>query len=379
MALTTLIALTSAMAVGHFQDPTMDLQIAMPVSTGDGMIQAPTSVLPVAPRVAVPHQSATAGQATTDVVVTVVAPSAPEDQTRVTATFRSAKPSAIFDWLEKQGVSFIVKEGDISEDVRVTLNLRNAPLNVVLDSLASALGGRWERRDDVHTFHPGARAPFFGRADMPRAFSLPESGPLPTMPQDFEKAFGPEFAKRFETLGVEIERSFGPEFEAKMQEMAERAQAEAKRAQDHAAKGRAEAQKAREQAVKVQVEARKRAMEAQRQEVEARKHELRSREIVVEQLRKAHGKDSVLVVPGNSVTIRTKEAQNWLATEPANIERFLNSLTTAQKDSQKKRGYVRYNELTREQKQLLGIKPPTRPGSWEVSFKLNGKSATIRD
>jgi hypothetical protein len=55
--------------------------------------------------------------------------------------------------------------------------------------------------------------------------------------------------------------------------------------------------------------------------------------------------------------------------------KFLKSLSSNQKDTQSKRGYIRYDDLTREQKRLLGVRPD---GKFEIRLKVNQDEVVVR-
>jgi hypothetical protein len=383
MALHTLIALTAALAGGTAQDPTMDLQIAAPVLTDTE----------IAPQVTPASQGA-----------------------KVTAQFRNAKASEVLEWMEKRGVNFVVNDDDIKPEAKVTLSVTDVPLEAVLDSLAAALGGHWERRDKMRIFHKGPG--FFsiqGQPAFPSSGSFPAQGTFgatPKAPMNFAvppipptafdgkafdgKAFDKDFAKRMKEMAAKMEKDFGPEFQKKMEQHMKEFKAytledgklrelqgkEREEALKNAKGQREEALKmseqqraeARKMAEKARVDGRKVAEEARKMAAEARKMAEKAR---------AEGQRAYTLSPNGNVyrlAPSTRDGRRSFITPsfPVNgmdMGKFLKSLSSNQKDTQEKRGFIRYDDLTREQKHLLGVRPD---GKFEIRLKVNQDEVVIK-
>lgn len=380
MALFTLMALTAVVAGGTAQDPSMDLQIAAPVLTSSDQVVTTSGSLAVS--------SAQQGE-------------------KITTQFRNAKASEVLEWMEKRGVSFVVNDGDIKQDARVTLSVTDTPLENVLDALASALGGHWERRDKIRVFHKGQGfAAVYG--NTLRALPTPPNPPmsLATPPQAFYrmdgKAFDKDFEKRMKDMSAEMEKKFGPEFQKKLEKSMkegqfftfedaqpfralqgkerEEAMKEREEALKEAAKARKEAMKdaeqARKEAMKMAEEARKMAGEARKEALRdadrarldaqrARTEALKSREVETRVYRLAP-----LARDGRRTFITPS-----FPVDGMDMGKFLKSLSSSQRDTQEKRGFIRYNDLTREQKHLLGVQPS---GKFEIRIKVNQDEVVVR-
>jgi hypothetical protein len=381
MALYTLIALTAVVAGGTAQDPSMDLQIAAPVLTSDQVYG--TAVTTTAPA---QHQG-----------------------NKVTAQFRNSKASEVLEWMEKRGVSFVVNDGDIKPDAKVTLSVTDVPLESVLDALAAALGGHWERRDKIRVFHKGQGfATVYGNTNLNSLHRLaPGTAMTMEVPAQgfmkFEgKAFDKDFEKRMKEMSAEMEKKFGPEFQKKfhenmkdfqafshqdgakfralqgkeLEEALKMSEGDRKAAMKEAEQARKEAMKMAEEARKMAGEARKEAMkDAERARAEAQKarvEALKSREISG----RAFTTDTRVyrVAPGIRDGRRTFITPSF-PVDGMDMGKFLKSLSSSQKDTQEKRGFIRYNDLTREQKHLLGVRPS---GKFEIRLKVNQDEVVVR-
>lgn len=382
MALHTLIALTAVVAGGTAQDPSMDLQIAAPVLSSD---QQP--------------------------VYATLAP-AQNQGAKITAQFRNSKASEVLEWMEKRGVNFIVNDGDVKQDASVTLSVTDVPLESVLDALASALGGHWERRDKIRVFHKGqapAFSGYFSPSTTVRAVpSPPMSMEVPAKSfnlngRTFEtKAFDKDFEKRMKEMGAEMEKKFGPEFQKKFQESMKDVQVftleddaklrslqgkereEAlKRSEVDRKIAMKEVEKVRKEAMKMADEARKEAIEARKEALKdserARVEGLRAREegqrIRVEALKSRELNGTLFRVAPSTRDGRRTFITPSFPVDGMDMGKFLKSLTSSQKDTQEKRGFIRYNDLSREQKHLLGVRPE---GKFEIRLKVNQQEVVVR-
>lgn len=387
MALYTLIALTAVVAGGTTQDPSMDLQIAAPVLTTDQVY----GTLATTP------------------------PPAQDQGSKITAQFRNAKAAEILEWMEKRGVSFIVNDGDVKPDVRVTLSVNDVPLENVLDSLASALGGHWERRDKIRVFRKGQGfTGVYGTTNgnvfrsVPPVPSVPMTMDIPAKVFQFEgKAFDKDFAKRMEKMSAEMEKKFGPEFQKKFEESmkqgqffsleegnklralqgkeyeeaAKRAEVDRKAAMKEAEQMRKEALKMAEEARKVAGEARKEALRnAERARADAERARVDAQRARTESLRAQDGQRLNVETRIYRTAPQARDGRRTFITPSFPVDgmdmgKFLKTLTSDQKDIQSKRGFIRYNDLSREQKHLLGVRPD---GKFEIRLKVNQEEVVIR-
>jgi hypothetical protein len=154
MALNTMLFLAAgaASALG-FQDPGFDHQFAIPTQDetsfanfqGTAVESHPSPTQGVEVRT-VPAQSS---------LMEVQSPQI-ELGPKVSAKFRNAKVNDVLDWLEHQGISFVMGENMVRPDQTVTLNIVDQPAGDVADAIAAALGGHWDRRGNIRVFQPGS-------------------------------------------------------------------------------------------------------------------------------------------------------------------------------------------------------------------------------
>jgi hypothetical protein len=72
-------------------------------------------------------------------------------QRRISGQFNNAGLSEVLKWLGGQGVSFVVDSATISGERKLTMNIVNQPLGDVIDAIAGAFDGKWERHGEVYT------------------------------------------------------------------------------------------------------------------------------------------------------------------------------------------------------------------------------------
>ena len=134
---------------------------------------------------------------------------APTLNTRVTASMNNASMDEVLQWLRKTGVNFVIDKSRAPKDARLNLNIVDKPLRDVMDAVASAVGGSWQKHGDVYSLRQGMAfgtpAPeFFGeRIDT-----------LPPMDLDELRAYRAEIAPK---IGEEL-RHFKTEIDPKMLE-----------------------------------------------------------------------------------------------------------------------------------------------------------------
>jgi uncharacterized coiled-coil protein SlyX len=72
----------------------------------------------------------------------------------VSVQFHDTSVGDVLSWLEKQGVSFVVSDPKLKERT-ITLNIQNQPLDEVVDAIANALGGHWDRKGNIRIYKDG--------------------------------------------------------------------------------------------------------------------------------------------------------------------------------------------------------------------------------
>lgn len=72
----------------------------------------------------------------------------------ITKRFVNAKLPEVLAWLSLEQFSFVADAAEFPGQGQVTLSFRNQPLGAVLDAVADAFSGRWERRGDIFSLRP---------------------------------------------------------------------------------------------------------------------------------------------------------------------------------------------------------------------------------
>ena len=94
----------------------------------------------------------------------------------ITKRFVNAKLSDVLAWLSLEQLSFVADAGEFPSQGQVTLSFKAQPLGAVLDAIADAYNGRWERRGDIFTLRPaGFRTTFDTGAAIATAVEPPRT------------------------------------------------------------------------------------------------------------------------------------------------------------------------------------------------------------
>lgn len=70
---------------------------------------------------------------------------------RVTASLTNASMDEVLQWLRRTGVNFVIEKTDASADTKLNINVVDKPLKDVMDAIASAVGGKWQKHGDVYS------------------------------------------------------------------------------------------------------------------------------------------------------------------------------------------------------------------------------------
>lgn len=249
---------------------------------------------------------------------------------RVTASFKSASVAEVLAWLTKQGVSFVVSDDQINNK-KITLNVVNQPIESVVDAVAASFGGHWERRGTVRVYQKGSDV-FSGFQFTPST----QFAPSETRAYSFD-------AKEFPGGAVSI-----PDMKVFL--------APLKSLKDIPGSGLDEKE-----------------IEAITKELQDSLKDAKVDDPAVwekfskklsEKLQKIDAKVGRIAQTGKAQSV-TVNGSDVLAT-----------LTPAQKDLQKKQGYLKVSDLTDAQRKLLGI---TGTGQFEISIFKNGESLKIKN
>ncbi len=142
---------------------------------------------------------------------------------RVTKSFRDASVTEVLEWLQSQGVDFVVETSTVPKDKRVTMSVSDAAPDDVVRAVASALGLVAQKNGSVYSFRPGLGALAWSeRGPAPEGLlALPPITGLDPEAMERLERIAPELQKRFEGLGEEFSKRFedmGPEMERRFRE-----------------------------------------------------------------------------------------------------------------------------------------------------------------
>jgi hypothetical protein len=72
----------------------------------------------------------------------------------------------VIDWLQKNGVNFMLKDSQLPKDASITLNVTDQPVSDVVEALGEALGGHWDKHGQIYVYRPEAGIQVFGGDGM---------------------------------------------------------------------------------------------------------------------------------------------------------------------------------------------------------------------
>jgi|GEM_PF-2433173 len=383
MALNTLLML-AAVAGGGAQDPSMDLQIAAPMLAAHD--EAPQAPAPVVVTAQAPVQVVSIAQEPKLVEHVSTTVQGTGQGQRVTVQFRNAKAEEVLRFLENKGVNFVIADKDMPKNETITVNAQDQPVENVLDAIASALGGHWENQRGVRVFRKGPGT-YFRVQGAREALGAPRMMTPPDVKfykfdekdakafkfdaKEFEKQFGPDFQKRMERVGVEMEKKFGPgsDFQKQMEKLGREHGSKVEIETYRLSEGQRE--QIRRDAARAREEARGEAARARAEGARIRVEGDRIRREALRQFR-VNGNDSRVRIVRPGTAYRPFSTAGGAGIDATSI---LKSLSDDQKHRQRTRGFLRYDDLTREQKRLLGDRPD---GRFEYRFKVNGEEVVIK-
>jgi hypothetical protein len=267
---------------------------------------------------------------------------------RVSVSFKSAPLAEVVNFLSKQGVSFILQENEF-DGARVTLDIQNKPLRDALLALADSVGGHWQRRGEVYVLRKGHGQSDLGGVplvDVNRILEITEGmlkdGKVEVRPfnrEEFMKQWS-EGMLKLKDLPVPPEgfmfrdgqmQKLDPEAMKKFQEEIY------KRFKDMEI----------EPGVRIFKDGDFKFPDSEA--IRARVDELR-----------AKAQEQGLVV-------RAARAQD--------LRKLIDSLTADQLRKQQQQGYLTVEDLTAEQRQLLGT---VGNGNWSITYTVDGKTLHLR-
>jgi hypothetical protein len=262
---------------------------------------------------------------------------------RVSLKFDNAPLKDVLGFLRKEKINFVV-DPDAYRDRRLTLSLSDVPVRTAMSAIATALDSHWETVGDVRVLKKGS-------ADTLAFRSVPYGRFL--LPQD---------AKGFKELeGMKLFRS---------EDMAKRMNESMKSLEmNEKFKG---FDKAQQDEIRKSLENAQKEMSKQKFEFKgldkAQSEEIRK---ALESARAEMGKNRALF--DSKTLLLPKEGMIFRS---QNIDGLLKSITPAQKELQKKQGYLKLSDLTAEQRAQAGIKGD---GKIEIVITRDGETLKIKN
>ncbi|MDQ2986173.1 MAG: hypothetical protein M3R13_05560 [Armatimonadota bacterium] len=80
---------------------------------------------------------------------------APSLDKRVTASMTNASMDEVLQWLRRTGVNFVIDKNNSSTHAKLNLNIVDKPLKDVMEAIASAVGGSWQKHGDIYSLRRG--------------------------------------------------------------------------------------------------------------------------------------------------------------------------------------------------------------------------------
>lgn len=289
-------------------------------------------------------------------------------QRKVSVSFSHASAGEVFEWLSKNGADFIAADSEIPKDVSITMSVQDQPIGEVVDALASAMGGHWERRGGIRVFRKGEGFGVWnpqGLAEV-RAFGQ-GGGKVRAFEAPRVRAFGDTKAP-FMVPDVKVFTS--PEWKENFKDMPE-VRIETQKALEEAMKARGESMKDFEKSM---ADARKELEKAQREHPEAFREGQNWGTFVVP------GKGEAFIYRNGKPAPGFGRARTFAPTigfgSDRDVTRLLESLSPDQKELNRRQGYLRVRDLTSAQRRMIGVKENSK--GWMIKISRNGEDLTIK-
>ena len=261
---------------------------------------------------------------------------------KVSVKFNNASASEVLRWLSKQNVNFVANVDKLPKS-KITMNVSNVPLSEALESVAESLGGMWQVKGSTLIFRTGLYgvntiAPFAQdrRITIPRWNT--QGGELKLMPFNNMKDMpfsGEEFKSLFK-------------LDDKTLNLDDKSMAELKK----------------------QLLLLKDQKWADGQAFKLDGKSLEDSKRLMLQLKEGKGTES----KGLSTLV------NKWGLKKFDAKKFMETLTSSQKEIMKKQGFLKLSDLTDDQKGLLFDNPNGQmPTNFTIVFNLEGESVTIKN
>lgn len=328
-------------------------------------------------------------------------------------------------WLTSQGISFVISDANLSQK-KIMINMVDQPLRDAVQAIGDALGGTWSKRGNVYVFQGGHQM-FFDMKEMPKV----DVEGFRWDPKDMKnlELFIPKLdGKAFTFVAPGGQHKLSESEKKQIEKSMKQAREEMKRAREEMkkvfeskewkdAKGHKLSDKEKlevEKAMKQAQEEMKKAFEGNhfKEMKDFKGMSPKEKAELEKEMQKLH-----LDLKKSFDGMHFKELRDFKGMSPkekadleremqklrldlkksfegkefkelkelggkgfmlngANIKELIKSLTPAQKELQKKQGYLNFSDLTPAQQKMLG--GFSGSGSFTISFSENGEKITIK-
>ncbi|MEA2552663.1 MAG: hypothetical protein QOJ65_839 [Fimbriimonadaceae bacterium] len=316
-------------------------------------------------------------------------------QRRVSVDFSHAPASEVLKWLADNGANFITADSEIPKDAAVTVSIKDAPIDEVVDALADALGGHWERRGSIRVFRKGVGFRMYGgegiampgemwkAEDMARlkSFTGQHDAKFWTTPDGKKlreelKALPKMGDFKMPEVRVWETAPDGMKLREEMKaipEIREWAQGDMEKAMKAQERAWAESEGAMKISGKAMDEARKEIEKAHKEHPEMFR-EGDAREFYFA----PGGKDYVFRMDGKAPVFgkSLRPGTTFMFDSGRDITKLFNSLTPDQREMNRRQGYLRMRDLTPSQRSILGVSGKAK--GWTIRVSKDGDDLTIK-
>ena len=279
----------------------------------------------------------------------------------------SGTAADVVKWLTEQGVSFVVNNDELTKG-SLTLNMVNQPLGDVVNAIADALGGHWQKRGDVYVFQAG-RGGFTWTGEGIPDWAAPELKNLPNMkgfqmvvPKSGEFAIPNMKGFKFDLPKDAKGQLFiapGQDGDFKIDLKGLKELKELKNLQGE--KGQLFVMPGKDGELKIDLKG------LQNLKIDAKTRQ---------EIEKAM-KDSQKLFQSEEFKRGFKDLDvDGVQIHTADVGKLIKTVTPAQWSKQKSQGYLKLSDLTPAQQKMLG--QPKGKGDWNVQFVVDGKKLSIR-
>lgn len=84
-----------------------------------------------------------------------VLPTTVDQDGKVNIDFDNASASDVLSWMKSAGVNFVVETSEVPKDKKLTVHIKGQPMDKAIESIADALGMTWTKKGQIYTLKNG--------------------------------------------------------------------------------------------------------------------------------------------------------------------------------------------------------------------------------